>query len=247
MNRSQYHAECNLASVEPGAQWKHVYRDLLDNSNVMVTGGRDGGVGVGGFLLGGGMSYYTGLNGFACDTVINYEVVLANGTIVQANASSNASLWKALKGGIFNFGIVTRFDLHTMPAENLAYGESVVQAAYSDSMVDALFEFTEASEQQPEDALFLLYSHDTSIAEDITVLAVQVNTRGNLNSTGFDKIRTIPSLTRSSELMSLADAANVSQLAPGSKYVYPFYHTLEAAHANLSLSQECADGTDGLE
>lgn len=43
--------------------------------------------------------------------MINYEVVLATGEIVNANAETNSDLWTALKGGGNNFGIVTRFDL----------------------------------------------------------------------------------------------------------------------------------------
>ena len=47
------------------------------------------------------------------DNVENFEVVLANGTLVSANANVNPDLWLALKGGSNNFGIVTRFDLRT--------------------------------------------------------------------------------------------------------------------------------------
>lgn len=46
-----------------------------------------------------------------CDSVVNYEVVLASGEIVNANADSHPDLWIALRGGGNNFGIVTRFDL----------------------------------------------------------------------------------------------------------------------------------------
>ncbi len=42
---------------------------------------------------------------------MNYEIVLANGEIVNANAQTNQDLWVALKGAGSNFGIVTRFDL----------------------------------------------------------------------------------------------------------------------------------------
>ncbi|XDG09978.1 hypothetical protein ABKA04_009593 [Annulohypoxylon sp. FPYF3050] len=59
----------------------------------------------------GGLSYFSYSRGFVCDNVINYEVVLANGEIVNANAKTNSDLWVALKGGGDNFGIVTRFDL----------------------------------------------------------------------------------------------------------------------------------------
>ena len=120
MNNSYYDPVRNLASVEPGAAWKDVYYNVLHNDNVTVTGGRDGGVG-------GGNSYYSGRNGFGCDTVVNYEVMLANGSIVDANADSNPTLWRTLKGDSLNFGIVTRFDLQDMPAVDLAYGRSVVE------------------------------------------------------------------------------------------------------------------------
>lgn len=52
----------------------------------------------------GGLSYLSGTEGFAADTVKNYEVVLADGQIVNANAKQNPDLWWALKGGGNNFG-----------------------------------------------------------------------------------------------------------------------------------------------
>ncbi|RYP26190.1 hypothetical protein DL767_008142 [Monosporascus sp. MG133] len=52
--------------------------------------------------------------GFCCDNVVEYEVVLANGSIVRATNTTNANLWKALKGGGSNFGIVTEFVYRTI-------------------------------------------------------------------------------------------------------------------------------------
>ncbi|KAK7747384.1 hypothetical protein SLS53_001638 [Cytospora paraplurivora] len=43
------------------------------------------------------------------------QVVLANGSIIDANATSNAHLFPALKGGQSNFGVVTSFDINTYP------------------------------------------------------------------------------------------------------------------------------------
>jgi len=48
-----------------------------------------------------------------CSNVISYEIVLASGSIITASESSNPDLWRALKGGSNNFGIVTRFTLRT--------------------------------------------------------------------------------------------------------------------------------------
>jgi FAD/FMN-containing dehydrogenase len=63
-----------------------------------------GDVGVGGLTLGGGLSFLSAEYGLVCDNVVNYEVVLANAAIVNANASSNSDLYWALKGGGNQFG-----------------------------------------------------------------------------------------------------------------------------------------------
>ena len=63
----------------------------------------------------GGIHFLARRNGWACDNVYRYEVVLANGTIVHATASSHPDLWLALKGGSGNFGIVTHIDVPTWP------------------------------------------------------------------------------------------------------------------------------------
>lgn len=55
-------------------------------------------------------SFHSNTEGFAADNIRNFEVVLGNGSIVNANADENADLWKALKGGSGNFGFVTRLD-----------------------------------------------------------------------------------------------------------------------------------------
>ncbi|RAQ98962.1 terpenoid synthase [Stemphylium lycopersici] len=99
-----------LVKVGAGATWGDVYNEL-QRVNMTVVGGRLTGVGVGGLLLGGGLSHFSGLHGWACDNVRNYEVVLANGSRTTASESSNPDLFRALRGGGNSFGVVTRFDL----------------------------------------------------------------------------------------------------------------------------------------
>jgi FAD/FMN-containing dehydrogenase len=55
-------------------------------------------------------SFHSNSHGFACDNVVNWEIVLADGSVVNANASTNPDLWKAQKGGSGNLGFVTRID-----------------------------------------------------------------------------------------------------------------------------------------
>ncbi|KAL3958510.1 hypothetical protein ACCO45_006672 [Purpureocillium lilacinum] len=115
----------DVVSVGTGALWRDVYA-TLDPINRTVVGARVASVGVGGFLTGGGLSFFSPKYGFGCDNVVNMEVVLANGAIVNANATSHPDLFRALKGGQGNFGIVTRFDL----IAHLAAFESFKAAPY---------------------------------------------------------------------------------------------------------------------
>ncbi|TQV91185.1 FAD-binding, type 2 [Cordyceps javanica] len=97
------------ASVEIGAgcKWEDVY-GALQPLGKTVTGGRLGDVGTTGLILGGGLSYLSAQHGFACDNVLNFETVLANGTVANANATSNPDLYYALCGGGNRYAVVTK-------------------------------------------------------------------------------------------------------------------------------------------
>lgn len=98
-------------SVGAGTRWIEV-SEFLDPQGLAVVGGRAADVGVSGLILGGGISYFSGEYGWACDNVRNYEIVLSSGEIVNASAMENMDLYWALRGsGGSNWGIVTRFDL----------------------------------------------------------------------------------------------------------------------------------------
>jgi FAD/FMN-containing dehydrogenase len=61
------------AKIGTGATWGNVFA-VLEYSGLAVTGGRLSDIGVGGFTLGGGISYLSLKYGLACDNVIEYEV-----------------------------------------------------------------------------------------------------------------------------------------------------------------------------
>lgn len=63
------------AGVGAGSRWGSVY-EALAKDNLLVAGGRASSVGVGGFLLGGGNSFFSPRKGMACDNVAQYEVCM---------------------------------------------------------------------------------------------------------------------------------------------------------------------------
>ncbi|KAH6682543.1 hypothetical protein B0J14DRAFT_573820 [Halenospora varia] len=108
-----------VTSVGSGNTWHNIYK-LLESLGMSVVGARDAAVGVGGLMLGGGISYFSGHYGWVCDNVLSYEVILADGSIVEASSSSNSDIYWARRGGSgTNFGIVSRFDLATFEQRSM--------------------------------------------------------------------------------------------------------------------------------
>ena len=73
------------------------------------------------------------------------KVVLASGRIINANIAQNDDLYKALKGGGNNFGIVTRFDLRAFSQGKLWGGFVVSPASTAAEQFKYLQDFTTAS------------------------------------------------------------------------------------------------------
>ncbi|KAJ3576921.1 hypothetical protein NPX13_g3549 [Xylaria arbuscula] len=101
----------SIASLSPGNRFRGVAKSL-NSIGRAVHGGRNNQVGIGGYFLGGGLTYFNSLYGLAADNVVNYEVVLANSSIINANAHENQDLWWALKGSGTNFGKTIELYLH---------------------------------------------------------------------------------------------------------------------------------------
>lgn len=129
-----------VVSVGVGAEWSAVYT-YLELSNLGVSGARAATVGVGGLLLGGGISYFGPRFGWACDSIVNLEVVLANGSVVNANERENPDLLWALRGGTNNLGVVTRVDVQTFEQGDLWGGFIIRPYSVADNEVAALAAF----------------------------------------------------------------------------------------------------------
>ncbi|KAF1816877.1 FAD-binding domain-containing protein [Eremomyces bilateralis CBS 781.70] len=100
-------------TIGAGARWGEIYT-TLEKESLTVIGGRVADVGIGGLVLGGGISFFSGVHGLACDNVISYEIVLPTGKIVKVSENENSDLFWALRGGgSSNFGVVTSFVLET--------------------------------------------------------------------------------------------------------------------------------------
>jgi FAD binding domain/Berberine and berberine like len=106
-------------SVGAGAIWMHTYNEVTTKGGRYIQGGGCGTVGVAGLVQGGGFGSYSKTYGTAAASLLEAEIVTADGVVRIANACTNPDLFWALKGGGGGtFGAVTRVTLrtHELPA-----------------------------------------------------------------------------------------------------------------------------------
>lgn len=107
-------------SVGAGCMWIDVYHKVTNEAGRYVQGGGCTSVGVAGLIQSGGFGSFSKGFGTAAASLLEAEVVTADGHIRTVNARQDAPLFWALKGGGGgSWGVVTRLTLrtHELPAE----------------------------------------------------------------------------------------------------------------------------------
>ena len=91
----------------------------------------------------GGLSHFSGTVGLVCDNVQEYEVVLASGITVRAteNSLEHGDLFRALRGGSNNFGIVTRFVFRAFRQGRLWGGTLIHPIETKEQQLQAFYDF----------------------------------------------------------------------------------------------------------
>jgi FAD/FMN-containing dehydrogenase len=114
LNQKSYDPETQIATFGAGLRLFHV-TDYLMNFGRLFPGGTCPSVGLSGYVLGGGYGWFSRHYGLV-DAVLEFEIVLSNGTVVVASSTQHTDLYWACRGaGHGNFGVITQFKLKTYP------------------------------------------------------------------------------------------------------------------------------------
>jgi histidinol dehydrogenase/FAD/FMN-containing dehydrogenase len=111
-----YDDDSGIAIVGPAVRGGVDLDPFLAGRGRFFAGGHCPTVGIGGFLLQGGMGWNCRGWGWAAESIEAIQVVTADGDVLECDASENADLfWAARGSGPGFFGVVTAFRLRTRP------------------------------------------------------------------------------------------------------------------------------------
>jgi hypothetical protein len=216
-----------VVRVGAGATWGDVYKEL-EKVNKTVVGGRLTGVGVGGLLLGGGLSHFSGLHGWACDNVRSYkvttlklnsrrrlmaiQVALANGSLTIASESSNSDLYRAMRGGGNSFGVVTRFDLDVFQQGPMWGGLHVwpLLPSVTSALTRGFVKFAHNAPSDPHVSLFAGLGYKQG---NFAWAVGQYDTLGRVEPSIFTQFKDDAEVYGTAKIVSTARVTSVSQLA----------------------------------
>jgi FAD/FMN-containing dehydrogenase len=122
-NRIEVDRDALTARVPAGAKWGDVVEEIAPLGLAAMHGSSPS-VGVVGYLLGGGLSFYGRSKGFATNHVRSIDVVTDSGEIVTASPYQNEELFWALRGAGGRFGVVTGVEISLMDLAEVFGGAS---------------------------------------------------------------------------------------------------------------------------
>jgi hypothetical protein len=137
MRRVAVDDETGVATVQVGARNTDVYARLQPHG-AAISAGRCPTVAIGGLVLGGGIGFSSRKLGLTCDSLLETQIVTAEGQILTCNERENGDLfWACRGGGGGNFGVNVSYTFQATPVQdvsiydlqwNLADGEKVLPA-----------------------------------------------------------------------------------------------------------------------
>ncbi|KAH0835162.1 hypothetical protein AYO21_10323 [Fonsecaea monophora] len=202
----------STAQVGAGNTWRRIYGEL-EKQGYIAVGGRSADVGVGGFLIGGGISFYAAEHGWGIDNVRAFEIVLASGKLVTASPDSEPELFRALRGGGSNFGVITSYTLDIYPYRGMWGGRTLVDPNCAQEAIEAYADFIPKLDVDPKGHTIVIF--DTN-GEEVIIRQYLVYSQPTPNLPMFHGLLKVPTLESPIGLTDYsALAADIADLQGG--------------------------------
>lgn len=147
------------------------------------------------------------------DNVLSFQVVLASGQVARASPESNPTLFRALRGGGANFGIITEFELKTVDYTGIWGGRTTVVTHEADTALSAYVDFIPKLRQDPKGHTIIIFD---SHRGQLIVRQYIVYTRPIPDLPMFDRLRSVPTIDSDIGLTNYSTiAADIANLQNG--------------------------------
>ena len=158
------------------------------------------------------------MQGFAADNLVNVECVLADGSIINANRSSNSDIFFAMQGGGNQFGIVTKYTVKTFDIGQVWGGIKIYAGLDYQTILGATANFTQ-NFTDPKAAVIV--TCDFALYDLVSVIVIFYFYDGSTPPAGvfdeFDQVTPIFSNVSTQSYPSLLAGNNVYSTS-GSRY-----------------------------
>ncbi|HSM63612.1 MAG TPA: FAD-binding oxidoreductase, partial [Gillisia sp.] len=139
-------AEDNTVMVGAGNLWREVDH-ATHPFGLAVPSGMISSTGVAGLTLGGGVGYLARKYGLTIDSLLEVDMVMADGSYLTVNNHQYPDLFWAIRGGGGNFGIVTSFKFQAHPVKTVFGGPTLWPIEQTEEIMKWYDEFIENAEE----------------------------------------------------------------------------------------------------
>ncbi|QFY09106.1 FAD-binding protein [Nonomuraea phyllanthi] len=136
------HPDERWARVGAGVMWGRVQAEAGAHGLTGLAGSTPA-VSVVGYLLGGGLSWFSRRYGWASGSVRAFEIVDTDGRQARVSAGSDAELFWALRGGGGDYAVVTAVEIDLYPAPSVYGGRIMWQGDRTREVFEAFRDLTD--------------------------------------------------------------------------------------------------------
>ncbi|KAF8529332.1 FAD-binding domain-containing protein [Hysterangium stoloniferum] len=125
----------SVVTAGSGVGFHTLYALTKEQGKIYVGGTAASVVASGGYVQGAGHSALSPTFGLAADNALQFEIVVANGTLLTVNSACNSDLFWALRGGgAGSWGVIVSTTFRTFPSFNAVHHSAIIIANNTDKV-----------------------------------------------------------------------------------------------------------------